>query len=64
LRTQRAAGFRKAPATGVEIDSSRAIVLFIEPAATASGAEPAAPVVFPGYVLPDDSLEDRSHEGS
>ncbi len=22
------------------------------------------PVIFPGYVLPDDSLEDRAHEGS
>ena len=30
----------------------------------APGNDTEVPVVFPGYVLPDDSLEDSTHEGS
>ena len=32
--------------------------------ALAPGNDTEVPVVFPGYVLPDDSLEDSTHEGS
>ena len=39
-------------------------MLSIEPAVTAPGTDAEVPVVFPGYVLPDDSLEDSTHEGS
>ena len=40
------------------------VVLSIEPATVAPGPETEVPVVFPGYVLPDDSLEESSHAGS
>jgi hypothetical protein len=40
------------------------VVLSIEPAVVAPGSEVDVPVVLPGYVLPDDSLEDSSHAGS
>jgi hypothetical protein len=41
------------------------VVLSIEPAAAiAPGTETAIPVIFPGYVLPVDGLEDSTHEGS
>jgi hypothetical protein len=44
--------------------SSGVVVLSIEPAVLAPGADTEVPVVFPGYVLPDDSLEGSAHEGS
>ena len=47
-----------------EIASSGAVVLSIEPAAVAPGSAAENPVIFPGYVLPDDSREDSLHEGS
>ena len=40
------------------------VVLSIEPAGAGPGTDTEVPVVFPGYVLPDDSLEDSAHEGS
>ena len=40
------------------------VVLSIEPAVIAPGTDTEFPVVFPGYVLPDDSLEGSTHEGS
>lgn len=40
------------------------IALSIEPAAMAPGTDTEVPVVFPGYVLPVDGLEDSTHEGS
>jgi hypothetical protein len=46
------------------IASSGAIVLSTEPAAVAPGSAAETPVIFPGYVLPDDSREDSLHEGS
>jgi hypothetical protein len=46
------------------IAPSGAVVLSIEPAAAASGSAAETPVIFPGYVLPDDSREDSLHEGS
>jgi hypothetical protein len=40
-------------------------VLSIEPTTPAApGVDAEVPVVFPGYVLPDDSLEVPAHEGS
>jgi hypothetical protein len=40
------------------------VVLSTEPAVLAPGTAPETPVIFPGYVLPDDSREDSLHEGS
>jgi hypothetical protein len=40
------------------------VVLSIEPAVAPAGTTAEAPVIFPGYVLPDDSREDSLHEGS
>jgi hypothetical protein len=43
----------------------RVMVLAIEPAAVIDGeAAGVVPVVFPGYLLPDDTFEDVAHEGS
>ena len=39
-------------------------VLSIDPAALAPGPAMEVPVVLPGYLLPDDSLEESSHAGS
>jgi hypothetical protein len=43
---------------------SEAVLLSIEPVAVAPASAIEAPVIFPGYVLPDDSREDSLHEGS
>jgi hypothetical protein len=40
------------------------VVLSSEPAAAAPEVDPEVPVVLPGYVLPDDSLEEPTHGGS
>jgi len=40
------------------------ISISIEPAALAPHVEAGSPVVFPGYLLPDDSSEERAHAGS
>ncbi len=40
------------------------VVLSSGAAATTPGTDTEVPVVFPGYVLPDDSLEESTHEGS
>jgi hypothetical protein len=40
------------------------VVLSIEPAVLAPGTDTESPVVFPGYVLPVDGLEESTHEGS
>ncbi len=40
------------------------ISITIEPAATPSIADVEAPVVFPGYLLPDDEREETPHAGS
>ena len=47
-----------------EVASSGAVVLSVEPAVVAPGTAAEASVIFPGYVLPDDSREDSLHEGS
>jgi hypothetical protein len=44
--------------------SPGAVILSRGAAAPASGGESDVPVVFPGYVLPDDTLEESTHEGS
>ena len=41
-----------------------AVVLSIEPAVVAPESGSEIPVILPGYVLPDDSLEESSHAGS
>jgi hypothetical protein len=41
-----------------------AISISIEPAALAPYAEAESPVVFPGYLLPDDGGEVPAHAGS
>jgi hypothetical protein len=51
---------RAQPAT----TSAGVVLLSIEPAIVVPGAAPEAAVIFPGYVLPDDSREDSLHEGS
>jgi hypothetical protein len=52
-----------APGTNA-LGATEAVVLSVEPAGLVPGSDTEVPVVFPGYVLPDDSLEDAAHEGS
>jgi hypothetical protein len=40
------------------------ISISIEPAVLAPYAEAESPVVFPGYLLPDDGCEEPAHAGS
>jgi hypothetical protein len=40
------------------------ISISIEPAALAPYADAESPVVFPGYLLPDDGCEEPAHAGS
>ena len=44
--------------------TSGVVVFSVEPAVLAPRADTETPVIFPGYMLPDDSLEDTAHEGS
>jgi hypothetical protein len=46
------------------IDSTGVVMLSVELKIPSPGASPETPVVFPGYVLPDDSREDTLHDGS
>ncbi len=39
------------------------VPLSVEPTAVAPGAEPGFPVVLPGYLLPDDGIEEPAHAG-
>jgi hypothetical protein len=64
-------GFANAPRLGVGyqlpqpiIASSGTIALSINPAVAIPETVSEAPVILPGYVLPDDSREDSVHEGS
>jgi hypothetical protein len=43
---------------------AEADAIAIGPALSAPVADTEIPVVFPGYVLPDDRLEEPAHEGS
>ena len=63
-RSARSRAADRAVRTVPPVGSAGAVVLSIEPTPLAPGADTEVPVVFPGYVLPDDSLEDRAHEGS
>jgi hypothetical protein len=45
-------------------DAGHVVLISIEPAAPAAGTEAEVPIVFPGYLLPDDSREEPGHEGS
>jgi len=45
-------------------DDSQIVMLSAEPALTTPRPDAEVPVVLPGYVLPDDSREESSHEGS
>ena len=64
-------GFADAPRLGVGyqsphpgIASPGAVALSIDPTVAIPGTGSEAPVIVPGYVLPDDSREDTVHEGS
>jgi len=46
------------------IDVPSAVVLSIEPPVVPPESDTEVPVILPGYVLPDDSLEESSHAGS
>jgi hypothetical protein len=64
VNTSSGSNFHRASGTGQSGGSPSTVVLSSEPAAGAPEAQAVVPVIFPGYVLPDDSLEDRAHEGS
>jgi hypothetical protein len=49
---------------GNVVESNGPVVLSVEPAGVVPGNDKVVPVVFPGYLLPVDSLEDAAHEGS
>lgn len=40
------------------------VMLWVEPLGSAVDSDTPAPVVFPGYLLPDDRHEEPVHEGS
>ena len=40
------------------------VLLSVEPFGTSGDADGETPVVFPGYLLPDDNREEPAHEGS
>ena len=40
------------------------VLLSVEPVGTAVDSDTETPVVFPGYLLPDDNHEEPAHEGS
>jgi hypothetical protein len=61
-RTHRAWPVNSPAAEPTEVPS--AVVLSIEPAVVAPESGSEIPVILPGYVLPDDSLEESSHAGS
>jgi hypothetical protein len=44
--------------------SRPAVVLSLEPTGVLPDSEDDAPVVLPGYLLPDDGHEEPAHEGS
>ena len=44
--------------------SPASVLLSIEPVGTAVDSDTETPVVFPGYLLPDDHHEEPVHEGS
>lgn len=56
---------RSVEAADSEADATpTAVLISIEPAGGVIEAETETPVVFPGYLLPDDHREEAVHEGS
>jgi hypothetical protein len=62
----------RSTALSAEVDQAHAgtlgtmpvVLLSTEPMVAAPAAEAEVPIVFPGYVLPDDTFEEPAHEGS
>jgi hypothetical protein len=52
------------PVAQAAIASRGNVIFSSEPSVIAPGSAGEPPVIFPGYVLPDDSREDVLHEGS
>jgi hypothetical protein len=50
--------------SATETSSTSPVLLSIEPVGSAPDSDAESPVVFPGYLLPDDSHEELAHEGS
>jgi hypothetical protein len=46
------------------VSSPAPVLLSIEPLGTTADSDSDPPVVFPGYLLPDDNHEEPAHEGS
>jgi hypothetical protein len=44
--------------------SNPRVLLSIEPVGSTADSDTETPVVFPGYLLPDDNHEEPAHEGS
>jgi hypothetical protein len=59
---ERLSGPGTGPATAIAAPA--VFIRSIEPALAVPAAEAEVPVVFPGYVLPDDTFEDTAHAGS
>jgi hypothetical protein len=57
-------GSQQSADAGSGIGSSEVTTLAIEPGAVDPGSDGRVPVIFPGYVLPDDGFEDTAHAGS
>ena len=63
-RSEWAAGYRGDGCATYAVAPAPAIRISIEPAGLAPCAGAGAPVVFPGYLLPDDGCEEPAHAGS
>jgi hypothetical protein len=59
---ERLSGPGNGPATAIA--SPGVFMRSIEPAMAVPPADAEVPVIFPGYVLPDDTFEDTAHAGS
>ena len=46
------------------MNAASQVIESIEPVIGAPVADAEVPIIFPGYVLPDDSMEEPAHEGS
>ncbi len=62
--SDRAAASRGVLGAAQAVGSRPTVSISIEPAALAPYAEAESPVVFPGYLLPDDGGEESAHAGS
>ena len=57
-------GSQQSAESASPIGSSDVATLAIEPVVAVPGSDGRVPVIFPGYVLPDDGFEDKAHAGS